>query len=81
MNIGNALGSLEAALILQQLHYWMKKRGVGVMVKNAKYIYNSFKDWVSQQFTFLTTWKFRQAMGILRSLGIVQVIRVTTQVI
>jgi len=75
MNISNALGSLEAALILQQLHYWMEKEGVGVIVDRAKYIYNTFEDWVSQQFTFLTTWKFRKAMNLLRSLSIVEVIR------
>ena len=75
MNIAEALGSMEAALILQQLHYWMEKEGLGVKINNAKYIYNSFKDWVSQQFTFLTEWKFRKAMKILRSLSIVDVIR------
>ena len=75
MNISNALGSVEAALILQQLHYWMEKEGVGVKIGNAKYIYNTFKDWVSQQFTFLTEWKFRKGMKILRSLSIVDVIR------
>ncbi|MGB5712243.1 MAG: hypothetical protein WBM44_15200 [Waterburya sp.] len=75
MNIGNALGSFEAALILQQLHYWMEKKGVGVIVDKTKYIYNTFKDWVNSQFTFLTEWKFRQAMKILRALRVVEVIR------
>ena len=75
MNIWNALGSFEAALILQQLHYWMEKQSVGVVIEGKKFIYNSFKDWVSQQFISLTTWKFRQAMKILRDLEIVDVIR------
>ena len=75
MNIGNALGSFEAALVLQQLHYWMEKKGVGVVINNVKFIYNSFPDWVNQQFTFFTTWKFRQAMKVLRDLEIVEVIR------
>ena len=75
MKIAEALGSMEAALILQQLHYWMEKEGVGVKINNAKYVYNSFSDWVSQQFTFLTEWKFRKAMSLLRSLLIVDVIR------
>jgi hypothetical protein len=38
-------------------------------------VYNSYKDWVKQQFTFLTEWKFRKAMSLLRSLSIVKVIR------
>ena len=75
MDIANALGSMEAAVILQQLHYWLEKKGIGVIVDNTKYIYNTFKDWVSQQFTVLTTWKFRRAMNVLRSLEIVDVIR------
>ena len=75
MNIAAALGSMEAAVILQQLHYWTGKEGIGVKIDNAKYIYNSFSDWVSQQFTFLSKWKFRKAMSLLRSLEIVEVIR------
>ena len=75
MNVTNALGSMEAGLILQQLHYWMQKKGVGVVVDNAKYIYNTFESWVKNQFTFLTVWKFRQGMNVLRSLEIVEVVR------
>jgi hypothetical protein len=75
MEIATALGSFEAAIILQQLHYWTQKEGIGVMVDKAKYVYNSYKDWVKQQFTFLTEWKFRKAMSLLRSLSIVKVIR------
>jgi len=39
MNIWNALGSFEAALILQQLHYWMEKQSVGVVIEGKKFIY------------------------------------------
>ena len=49
VNIANALGSSEAATILQQLHYWMQKPKVGVVVNDIKYVYNSFRQWVSQQ--------------------------------
>lgn len=75
MEIATALGSIEAAIILQQLHYWTEKEGVGVIVEQVKYIYNTFEQWVENQFTFLTKWKFRKAMDILRSLDIVKVIR------
>jgi len=75
MNIATALGSFEAAVILQQLHYWTQKEGVGVIVDKAKYIYNTFEQWVKNQFTFLSLHRFRKAMGILRSLSIVKVIR------
>ena len=75
MNIASALESVEAAVILQQLHYWMEKEGTGEVIEGKKYIYNTFREWVSQQFSFLTNWKFRKAMNILRNLSIVEVIR------
>lgn len=75
MEIATALGSIEAAVILQQLHYWTQKEGIGVIIDQAKYIYNTFEQWVKNQFTFLSVWQFRKAMNILRSLNIVEVIR------
>ncbi len=75
MEVAEALGSIEAAVILQQLHYWMVKKGVGVFVEGTKYIYNTFQDWVSTQFKCLSVWQFRKAMSLLRSLSIVEVIR------
>ena len=75
MEVAEALGSIEAAVILQQLHYWMVKKGVGVFVEGTKYIYNTFQDWVNSQFKCLSVWQFRKAMSLLRSLSIVEVIR------
>ena len=75
INIANALGSSEAATILQQLHYWMQKSGVGVVVNGVKYVYNTFRQWVREQFIYLTDSKFIRAMKMLRSLEIVKVIR------
>ena len=75
MNIAAALGSVNAAIIIQQLNYWMDKPGVGVMINGIKYIYNTFSDWVNEQFKWLSLWQFRKAMSLLRSLGIVKVIR------
>ena len=75
VNIANALGSSEAATILQQLHYWMKKKKIGIIAEGKKYVYNTFQSWVQQQFIYLTDGKFRRAMNLLRSLEIVEVIR------
>ena len=75
VNIANALGSSEAATILQQLHYWMQKNKIGIVEEGRKYVYNTFKTWVQQQFIYLTNGKFRRAMNLLRSLSIVDVIR------
>jgi hypothetical protein len=75
MQIAAALGDINAAIIIQQLHYWMQKKDVGVIVKGIKYVYNTFYQWVSQQFSWLSVWQFRKAMDLLRSLSIVKVIR------
>lgn len=72
--IASVLGDINAAVIVQQLHYWMGKEGVGTIIGGVKYIYNSFNDWV-KQFPWLSVWQFRKAMTKLRFLGIVKVIR------
>ena len=75
VNIANALGSSEAATILQQLHYWMQKPSVGVIVDGVKYVYNTFRQWIKEQFLYLSESKFINAMKILRSYEIVKVDR------
>jgi hypothetical protein len=75
MNIAAALGDINAAIIIQQLHYWMSKKEVGVIADGIKYVYNTFYDWTSQQFSWLSVWQFRKSMSLLRSLSIVKVIR------
>lgn len=72
--IACALGDINAAIIVQQLYYWMGKEGVGITINKVKYIYNSFNDWV-KQFPWLSVWQFRKAMKLLRDLEIVEVIR------
>ena len=73
-SIAAALGDINAAVIVQQLHYWMSKEGVRTIIGGVKYIYNSFNDWV-KQFPWLSIWQFRKAMKLLRDLGVVEVIR------
>jgi hypothetical protein len=53
----------------------MQKKEVGVIIEGVKYIYNTFVDWVNEQFSWLSVWQFRKAMSLLRSLGIVKVVR------
>ena len=73
--IAAALGDINAAVIVQQLNYWMNKNGVGTTINGVKYVYNTFVEWVNQQFPWLSVWQFRKAMSLLRSLSIVKVIR------
>jgi hypothetical protein len=72
-DIAEALG-IQAAVIIQQLHYWSEKQ-MGVVVDGKQYIYNTYKDWVSKQFTWLSAYQIRTWMNKLRSLGIVEVIQ------
>ena len=75
MNIAEALGDVNAAIIVQQLNYWLNKPGVGTTIGGTKYIYNTFNDWVNKQFRWLSVWQFRKSMNILRSHSIIRVIR------
>ena len=75
MEMATTLGDINAAVIVQQLHYWMQKEGVGTVIDGVKYVYNTFDDWVRSQFRWLSVWQFRKAMSLLRSLSIVKVKR------
>ena len=65
------LGSTDAALILQQLHFWLSLPGVGRVVSGIKWIYNTYKQWL-QELPWLKETKWRKAMRQLRNLGIVK---------
>jgi hypothetical protein len=73
--IAEALSDINAAVIIQQLHYWMGKERVGKTIDGVKWVYNSFNDWVLEQFKWLSVWQFRKSMNLLRNLDIVLVKR------
>lgn len=75
IGIAEALGDVDAAIILQQLDYWMQKEGVGVILDGIKYIYNTYRDWTRQQFRWLSERQFRNSMSLLRTHSIVEVIK------
>ena len=64
----------NTALVIQQLHYWIKK-GQGKVIDGVRWIYNTYKDWTSEQLKFFSTWQLRRIFGRLRQLGIVRVKR------
>ncbi len=57
--IAAALGDINAAIIVQQLNYWLNKDGVGTIIDGVKYVYNTFVDWVNEQFP----WRERQSLS------------------
>lgn len=72
-SIAEKLGSAEAAIILQQIHYWLQK-GCGKVIDNCRYIYNSYKQWL-EQVPWLSQWKLRQVFYKLRERGLVKFIQ------
>ena len=72
--LARALNDVNAAIICQQLHYWLQK-DVGVIIDKTRWIHNTFKQWVQYQFQWMSVWQFRQSMKKLRDLKIVKVIR------
>ena len=47
--IAAKLEDINAAVIIQQLHYWLQK-DVGVVIDGVRWVYNSFESWVSTQY-------------------------------
>ena len=76
-SIAAALGDINAAVIVQQLNYWMNKDNVGTIIDGVRYVYNTFVEWVNQQFPWLSVWQFRKAMSLLRSLNLSRQIWIT----
>ncbi len=72
--LATAFNDVNAAIICQQLHYWLQK-DVGVIIDKTRWIHNSFEEWVKNQFQWMSVWQFRQSMKKLRDLEIVKVIR------
>ena len=72
-SIAQELGSAEAAIILQQIHYWLQK-GCGKVIDNCRYIYNTYKQWL-EQVPWLSQWKLRQVFYKLRERGLVKFIQ------
>ncbi|MDJ0577122.1 MAG: hypothetical protein QNJ65_18420 [Xenococcaceae cyanobacterium MO_234.B1] len=47
--IAAQLEDINAAVIIQQLHYWLRK-DVGVVIDGVRWVYNSFESWVRTQY-------------------------------
>jgi hypothetical protein len=61
---------LNAALILQQLHYWMNNKNTGIEINGYKWIYNSYAEW-RDNFPFFSEKTIQRTFTRLENLGIV----------
>lgn len=73
-NIALALRDTDAAIFIQQLHYWIQK-GQGKLIDGVRWIHNSYKQWQEEQFKWFSTWQLRKVTGRLKNLGIIKIER------
>lgn len=59
---------LNEAIILQQIHYWLKNPKAGVVINDEKWVYNSVNQW-NEQFPFWSANTIRRALNSLREKG------------
>ena len=59
---------LNEAIILQQIHYWLKNPKAGVVINDEKWVYNSVTQW-NEQFPFWSANTIRRALNNLREKG------------
>lgn len=67
-----AIIGLNEAIVLQQIHYWVKKRGGGVEHQGARWVFNSLERW-QEQFPFWSQDTVKRALAALKSKGLVRV--------
>ena len=65
-----ALKSADAAIALQQIHYWLSKE-CGKIIDGTRWIYNTYAQWL-EQFPWLSEWKLRKIFYRLRELKILK---------
>ena len=63
---------LNEAIILQQIHYWVSKKNVGIERDGCRWIYNTHEQW-QKQFPFLSQATIKRCLNKLRKLGLVSV--------
>lgn len=65
-----ALKNSDAAIALQQIHYWLSKE-CGKVIDGTRWIYNTYAQWL-EQFPWLSEWKLRKIFYRLRELKILK---------
>lgn len=68
--VAKVFGTSEA-IFLQQLEYWMGKDGVGKVVDNRKWVYNSTRAWQSDNFPFMSVRTITSVVKRLSESGVV----------
>jgi len=64
---------LNEAIFVQQIHYWLKNKAVGKTVDGRQWVYNSMRQWGSDNFQFWSNSTIRRTADRLIDQGIVLV--------
>lgn len=67
-----AIIGLNEAIVLQQIHYWVKKKGGGVEHQGLRWVFNSLERW-QEQFPFWSQDTVKRALAALKAKGLVRV--------
>lgn len=68
--LAEVLQSAEAAIVIQQIHYWLTKE-CGKVINNVRWIYNTYAQWL-EQFPWMSEWKLRKIFYQLRELKVIK---------
>lgn len=67
-----AIVGLNEAIVLQQIHYWVKKKGGGIEYQGVRWVFNSLERW-QEQFPFWSQDTVKRALAALKAKGLVRV--------
>ena len=67
------LGDSDAAIFLQQIHYYLE-HGSGKVIDGVRWIYNTYAQWLTE-IPHLTEWRLRTIVKLLKHHGVLMVER------
>ncbi|HDX4306784.1 TPA: hypothetical protein ROG46_001937, partial [Escherichia coli] len=62
---------LNEAIVLQQLHYWLRDTNSGMECDGVRWIYNTTEQWL-EQFPFWSESTLKRAFASLKTLGLLR---------
>ncbi|HBB1606933.1 TPA: hypothetical protein J0548_005245, partial [Escherichia coli] len=62
---------LNEAIVLQQLHYWLRDTNSGMECNGVRWIYNTTEQWL-EQFPFWSESTLKRAFASLKTLGLLR---------
>ncbi len=63
---------LNEAIVLQQIHYWVKKTKIGVEHMGVRWVFNTIDQW-NEQFPFWSYDTIKRALALLKENGVLRV--------